>query len=133
LPPFNKNTTNNRRNPAVIREKKTATPNPPAPTPSKVDIALESGEYFLQESQRSAKKLADKKASAKEKSKQKRADRESEFIAPNEDSYEDDDADDFDEEEEDTKHHKKSSGGKRSADEDDEEDKPVKKAKKSKK
>jgi len=88
LPKFAKKTTSKRKKPLVVREKKTYTPFPPAPIPSKVDLQLESGEYFLNESQRLEKKKAEKKSLAKQKSEQKRKDRESEFQAPKEDEHE---------------------------------------------
>jgi ribosomal RNA assembly protein len=84
LPTFQKKNTSKRRVPHVIREKKVYTPFPPAPTPSKVDLQLESGEYFLTEQQRMAKKKADKKALSKEKSLAKKQERLQEFIAPEE-------------------------------------------------
>jgi ribosomal RNA assembly protein len=73
-----------RKKPLVVREKKAYTPFPPAQTPRKVDLQIESGEYFLNESQREAKKKTEKIAAAKEKSKEKRKLRELEFIAPEE-------------------------------------------------
>jgi ribosomal RNA assembly protein len=95
LPKFTKKNTSKRRKPAVVREKKSYTPFPPAPVPSKVDMQLETGEYFMNESQREAKKKAEKKALAKERSKAKRSARDAEFVAPNDDS---DGGDELDEE-----------------------------------
>lgn len=65
-----------------MHEKKAYTPFPPAPTPSKIDLQLESGEYFLTESQREAKKKAEKKALAKERSAAKKQEQMDEFIPP---------------------------------------------------
>lgn len=85
LPKFKKKNTSKRRIPHVVKEKRTYTPFPPAPTPSKMDLQLESGEYFLTETQREQKKKAEKKAASKEKSQDRRQQREDEFIAPAED------------------------------------------------
>lgn len=84
LPQFKKKTMSKRKKPLKIREKKAYTPFPPAQTPRKVDLQIESGEYFLNESQREAKKKSEKILASKEKSKEKRKARELEFIAPEE-------------------------------------------------
>jgi len=47
LPTFKKKNTSKRRIPRVINEKKTYTPFPPAPVPSKIDLQLESGLLLL--------------------------------------------------------------------------------------
>lgn len=70
-----------------MREKKSYTPFPPAQTPSKIDLQLESGEYFLNEKQREAKKKIEKKEAAKEKSLDRKRKREAEFVAPKEEEY----------------------------------------------
>ena len=58
------------------KEPKAYTPFPPAQTPRKVDIQLETGEYFATEFQRQRKQLAEKKATSREKSTAKRLARE---------------------------------------------------------
>lgn len=82
LPTFHKKTLSKRKKPLVVREKKQYTPFPPAPVPSKIDLQLESGEYFLNERQREEKKKSEKLALAKEKSEAKKKAREAEFIPP---------------------------------------------------
>jgi ribosomal RNA assembly protein len=64
------------------KEKKPYTPFPPAQLPSKIDQQLDSGEYFLSERQRKAKKLAEKQEKSIQKSVEKRMEREKEFEAP---------------------------------------------------
>jgi ribosomal RNA assembly protein len=85
LPQFKKKTTSKRKKPHEVSVKKSYTPFPPAPTPSKIDLQLDSGEYFLNEHQREAKKKAEKRSAAKEKSSSKKKQRDEEFKAPNED------------------------------------------------
>lgn len=85
LPSFKKKNTNKRKKPLKIGVKKSYTPFPPAPVPSKVDLQLDSGEYFLNQQQREASKKEEKKALAKETSKARQEKRRSEFEAPEED------------------------------------------------
>lgn len=64
LPSFTKHKNVKRRRPQVVREKKTYTPFPPAQTPSKVDLELETGEYFLKEQQRKTQKRNERRAAS---------------------------------------------------------------------
>lgn len=82
LPNFKKKNLSKRRVPLKVRDKKEYTPFPPAPTPSKVDLQLESGEYFLNESQREALKKEKKKEKAQEVAAQRKKERESSFVPP---------------------------------------------------
>ncbi len=84
LPKFEKKNLSKRRVPHVVRDtsKKIYTPFPPAPTPSKVDLQIASGEYFMNEQQRELKKKEEKKQLAKEKSLLKKREREKEFVPP---------------------------------------------------
>ena len=67
---------------AKKNKKKTYTPFPPAQQPSRVDMQLDSGEYFLNERARKAKKLAEKRERSQAKSRERRDAREREFEAP---------------------------------------------------
>lgn len=81
LPEFKKKNVP-RKKPAVVKKKKEAyTPFPPAPTPRKVDLQLDTGEYFTSERVRKAKRLHAKTALAAETSQAKRKAREQEFNA----------------------------------------------------
>ena len=66
----------------VVREKKNYTPFPPAPVPSKIDLQIESGEYFLKEDVKKKKEKDEKKSKAVEKSEEKKRKRELEFVPP---------------------------------------------------
>ncbi|KAF9577261.1 Ribosomal RNA assembly protein mis3 [Lunasporangiospora selenospora] len=67
------------------KEKKEYTPFPPAQTPSKVDLQLESGEYFLKPKEKEARAMERKKAEQKENSLKRQAERELAFVPPVED------------------------------------------------
>lgn len=77
LPKFAKKNVQ-RKKVAKKKEPKAYTPFPPAQTPRKVDMQLETGEYFASEEQRKAQQLTVKKSKAKQKSVEKRKIREME-------------------------------------------------------
>lgn len=85
LPQFKKKNVP-RHKPQVVRPKKAYTPFPPPQQPSKIDLQLESGEYFLTEQQRKLKKKQEKQAQATERAATKREEREKEFVAPAEEN-----------------------------------------------
>lgn len=64
------------------KKKKTYTPFPPAQMPSKIDLQLESGEYFLSEHQRKAQKMAEKHRKSTVKKEEKRIEKEKVYEAP---------------------------------------------------
>ncbi len=68
MPKFKKKTTSRRKKPLNVREKKPYTPFPPPQQPSKIDLQIESGEYFLNEQQRELMKKMRKKELSKLKS-----------------------------------------------------------------
>lgn len=83
LPKFKKK--NIKRKKVVIKTKpRDRTPFPPAPTPRKVDLELESGEYFLTQTAKDDKALQEKHAKSAERSKAKKRARAAEFQAPDE-------------------------------------------------
>ncbi|BHF78611.1 ribosomal RNA assembly protein krr1 [Sparganum proliferum] len=71
LPRIKKKTLSRRRKPHKIRKKAEYTPFPPPQQPSKVDIELEKGTYFLAESERKKAKRASKVENSEEKSKKR--------------------------------------------------------------
>eukprot|EP00892_Ulva_mutabilis_P000269 jgi/Ulvmu1/10242/UM060_0043.1 len=73
-----------RKKPKKVRKSKDYTPFPPAPKPSKVDLALESGEYFLSKEIKAAKAAAEKKQAQAEKVSARKRQREEAFKAPSE-------------------------------------------------
>ncbi|KIW06167.1 KRR1 small subunit processome component, variant [Verruconis gallopava] len=88
LPNFRKRTLSKRRVPHKVtdKSKKVYTPFPPPMEKSKVDLQIESGEYFLskQAKERKAKELREERV--REKMEEKRKAREKDFQPPEEDN-----------------------------------------------
>ena len=86
LPQFKKRTLSKRRKPFVVNDKtkKVYTPFPPPREKSKIDLQMESGEYFLskQAKERREKEKRQEKMSAKMEEKAK--ERQKEFVPPKE-------------------------------------------------
>ncbi|KAL1701087.1 hypothetical protein EV121DRAFT_212860 [Schizophyllum commune] len=66
--------------------KKVYTPFPPPQQPRKVDLQLESGEYFLKPKEREAKEAQKRKEKQAEVSAQRQAEREAAYVAPAEEA-----------------------------------------------
>jgi len=84
LPHFKKRNLSKRRVPFKVadKSKKTYTPFPPAQEKSKVDLQIESGEYFLNKSAKERQVKERREDAMKEKMEAKRKDREADFVAP---------------------------------------------------
>merc|ERR1719262_1910553 len=80
LPHFKKR--NVQRKKAKVKKKKTREVFPPQQQPRKEDLLMESGEYFLNEQERLAKKNAERREAQREKSTKKRRERAKEFEPP---------------------------------------------------
>ncbi|KAF8966489.1 ribosomal RNA assembly protein mis3 [Flammula alnicola] len=63
-------------------KKKVYTPFPPAQLPRKVDLQLESGEYFLKQTEKEAKETEKRKQKQAEVTEKRRAERAEAFVAP---------------------------------------------------
>ncbi|KAL8677741.1 MAG: hypothetical protein Q9186_005851 [Xanthomendoza sp. 1 TL-2023] len=87
LPHFKKRTLSKRRKPLKVtdKSKKTYTPFPPPQEKSKVDLQIESGEYFLgkQAKERATKERREEKQRVKQA--EKKLTREKAFVAPQQD------------------------------------------------
>ncbi|KAJ7067865.1 ribosomal RNA assembly protein mis3 [Mycena amicta] len=66
--------------------KKVYTPFPPAQLPRKIDLQLESGEYFLKAHEKEAKEIERRKQKQAETTAKRRAERAEAFVAPAEDA-----------------------------------------------
>lgn len=87
LPQFKKKTLSRRRTPYRVTDKTTKvyTPFPPPQEKSKVDLQIESGEYFLAKQAKERAKEQERRERQKEKNEEKQRQREQAFVAPKED------------------------------------------------
>lgn len=83
IPQFNKTKKKSKQKKKVIKEK-SGEIFPPEQTPRKVDLQLETGEFFLSEKQRKVNKMKDVKEKASQKKEEKRAEKDKIFEAPKE-------------------------------------------------
>ncbi|KAK9474453.1 KRR1 small subunit processome component [Dipodascopsis tothii] len=73
-----------RKKPKVVKDKKTYTPFPPAQQPRKVDLQMESGEYFLSKAEKAQRDNAQKHESRERAKAAKQQEREKAFVPPKE-------------------------------------------------
>jgi ribosomal RNA assembly protein len=87
LPHFKRRTLSKRRKPHVVsdKSKKVYTPFPPPQEKSKVDLQIESGEYFLGKQAKEREEKERRQEKMREKMEMKRKEREQEFEPPKED------------------------------------------------
>lgn len=89
LPSFKKrNVARKKASKKKTTEKKVYTPFPPAQQPRKIDLQIESGEYFMNKKEKEMKKLKEKRSKQEEASEIKRQERAKEYVAPEEEQYE---------------------------------------------
>ncbi|KAK7413698.1 ribosomal RNA assembly protein krr1 [Neonectria punicea] len=86
LPNFKKKSLSQRRVPLNVtdKSKKTYTPFPPAPEKSKVDMQIESGEYFLGKEAKDRAAQNERREKQKSRKEEKSKEREAEFVPPEE-------------------------------------------------
>lgn len=86
LPQFKKKTLSKRRTPFKVTEKsnKVYTPFPPPQEKSKIDLQIESGEYFLAKQARERSKEHERLEKQKEKKEARQRQREQAFVPPKE-------------------------------------------------
>ncbi|XVF47303.1 hypothetical protein PTKIN_Ptkin03bG0099100 [Pterospermum kingtungense] len=80
LPKFKKKNVQTKK--VKSKEKKPYTPFPPPQQPSKIDLELESGEYFLSEKKKLAKKWQEKQEKQAQKTTENKRKREEAFVPP---------------------------------------------------
>lgn len=86
LPHFKKRTLSKRKKPAKItdKSKKVYTPFPPPREKSKVDLQIESGEYFLGKQAKERREKEEREQRQREKAAEKKREKEGEFLPPKE-------------------------------------------------
>ncbi|CCF57661.1 hypothetical protein KAFR_0D00150 [Kazachstania africana CBS 2517] len=87
LPMFKKRNVARKKPKKIRKEKKVYTPFPPTQLPRKVDLEIESGEYFLSKKEKEVKKLEERKEEQAKKQEEKEKERKKNYIAPKEESY----------------------------------------------
>ncbi|CCD22175.1 ribosome biosynthesis protein KRR1 NDAI_0A00150 [Naumovozyma dairenensis CBS 421] len=87
LPMFKKRNVARKKPKKVKKEKKIYTPFPPAQLPRKVDLEIESGEYFLSKREKEMKKLNERREQQAEKQVEKETERNKDYVAPSEPTY----------------------------------------------
>ncbi|OAL32097.1 KRR1 small subunit processome component [Fonsecaea nubica] len=87
LPNFKKKTLSKRRVPhkVIDKSKKIYTPFPPPQEKSKVDLQIESGEYFLAKQAKERAREQERQEKQKQKKEERQRQREQAFVAPRED------------------------------------------------
>ena len=87
LPNYKKRTLNRRRKPHKITDKsqKNYTPFPPPREKSKIDLQMESGEYFLGQQAKERKAREEREERQRERAREKKERKEREFVPPKED------------------------------------------------
>lgn len=92
LPMFKKRNVQ-RKKPSKIKEKKqndekrVYTPFPPTQQPRKIDLEIESGEYFLSKKEKDMKKNFDRKQKQEERTAEREEERAKHYVAPEEEEY----------------------------------------------
>ncbi|KAJ5758681.1 RRNA assembly protein Mis3 [Penicillium odoratum] len=134
LPNFKKRTLSKRRVPHNVtdKSKKVYTPFPPAPEKSKVDLQIESGEYFLSKEAKDRAQKEEVVERQRLKREEKMREREKDFIAPEESVPADVDGEKKKKKEKKEKKEKRKREAEAEADGDDADRKEKKKKKKSK-
>src|SRR5271169_1208320 len=84
LPKLPKKSLSKRRKPRVIHDKKNKPLFPPPQQPRKIDLQMESGEYFLKGWEKKAKEKEVKETARLEKKREREEERRKDFIPPTE-------------------------------------------------
>jgi len=82
LPKFKKTSSSKKKKTEI--KKKVYTPFPPAQLPRKIDLEIESGEYFLKANEKETKKKQEKLIKQQEKKESKKVERAKAFVPPKE-------------------------------------------------
>lgn len=86
LPKLPKKSLSKRRKPHVIHDKRNKPLFPPPQTPRKVDLQMESGEYFMKGWEKKAKEREGKETERVEKKREREEERMKDFVPPKEET-----------------------------------------------